>query len=113
MKIETREKAGIVTLIISGEIDLYNAPELKAKIQQLLDQRKHKVIVDLDKVSYIDSSGIGALIASYSNLKKVQGRLRICNVYGSVRRVFDLTRLSSFFDIDATEDHSLEALEEE
>ena len=109
MEIETKEQDGIVVLSINGEIDLYNAPELKEAVQKLSEQNKNKIIVNLDRVSYVDSSGIGALISSFSNLKKQGGSLRICNVAGSVRKVFELTKLTSFFEIDNTEADSLSA----
>lgn len=99
MEINRRESADIVVLDISGEIDLYNAPELKDTINQLIEDQKYNVIINLEKVSYIDSSGIGALISSLSSLKKYQGGLKIINVYASVRKVFELTKLTSFFEI--------------
>lgn len=105
MDITTRSKGEVVILDISGEIDLYNAPEIKDIINKLIEERKYNVIINLEKVSYIDSSGIGALISSLSNLKKYQGGLKIINVYASVRKVFELTKLTSFFEIfDAEED---------
>ncbi|HOA06821.1 MAG TPA: STAS domain-containing protein [Spirochaetota bacterium] len=99
MEINRRESADIVVLDISGEIDLYNAPEIKDTINQLIEDQKYNVIINLEKVSYIDSSGIGALISSLSSLKKYQGGLKIINVYASVRKVFELTKLTSFFEI--------------
>lgn len=97
MEISQREKDGITILDIQGEIDLYNAPEIKDIIQKLIESQKYNVIINLEKVSYIDSSGIGALISSLSNLKKYQGGLKIINVYASVKKVFELTKLTSFF----------------
>lgn len=94
-------------LDIQGEIDLYNAPEIKDTIQKLIDAQKYNIIINLEKVSYIDSSGIGALISSLSNLKKYQGGLKIINVYASVKKVFELTKLTSFFEIYDTEEEAL------
>ena len=110
MEIITRDEGSVAIMTISGEIDLYNAAEVKEAIQKFVDEKKYKVIVNMGGVSYVDSSGIGSLISSFSNLKKFQGSLRICNVAGSVRKVFELTRLTSFFDIDDTEEDSLAAL---
>jgi anti-sigma B factor antagonist len=107
MEISQREVGEIVVLDISGEIDLYNAPEIKDIISQLIEDQKYNVIINLEKVSYIDSSGIGALISSLSNLKKYQGGLKIINVYASVRKVFELTKLTSFFEIFDSEDEAL------
>ena len=107
MEINRRENGEIVVLVISGEIDLYNAPEIKDTINQLTEEQKYNVIINLEKVSYIDSSGIGALISSLSSLKKYQGGLKIINVYASVRKVFELTKLTSFFEIFDSEDDAV------
>jgi anti-sigma B factor antagonist len=109
MDINKRTKDEIVILDITGEIDLYNAPEIKDIINKLIEEQKYNVIINLEKVSYIDSSGIGALISSLSNLKKYQGGLKIINVYASVRKVFELTKLTSFFEIYDSEDDALAA----
>ena len=107
MEISQREKDGITILDIQGEIDLYNAPEIKDIIQKLIEAQKYNVIINLEKVSYIDSSGIGALISSLSNLKKYQGGLKIINVYASVKKVFEFTKLTSFFEIYESEGEAL------
>jgi anti-sigma B factor antagonist len=107
MDITTRASGDITILDIIGEIDLYNAPEIKDIINKLIEEQKYNVIINLEKVSYIDSSGIGALISSLSNLKKYQGGLKIINVYASVRKVFELTKLTSFFEIFDSESEAI------
>lgn len=109
MEITRRESGEIVIFDINGEIDLYNAPEIKDKIKDEMNKNKVNIIINLDKVSYIDSSGIGVLISSLSNLKKVGGALKLINVYASVRKVFELTKLTSFFDIYDSEADALAA----
>jgi len=109
MEIHRREAGDVVIFDINGEIDLYNAPEIKEKIKEEMNKNKVNIVINLDKVSYIDSSGIGVLISSLSNLKKVGGALKLINVYASVRKVFELTKLTSFFDIYDNEDDALAA----
>jgi anti-sigma B factor antagonist len=109
MEIKRREVGDIVIFDINGEIDLYNAPEIKEKIKEEMNKNKVNIIINLDKVTYIDSSGIGVLISSLSNLKKVGGGLKLINVYASVRKVFELTKLTSFFDIYDSEADALNA----
>ena len=105
MEINLRDaNNNVVILDIEGEVDLYNAPEIKKKIKEQVDAGKHNLIINLEKVSYIDSSGIGVLISSLSQLRKVGGGLKIINVYSSVKKVFELTKLTSFFDIFDSED---------
>ncbi len=110
MEIQLREADNnVVIMDINGEIDLYNAPEIKKKVKEQMDGGKRNLVVNLDKVSYIDSSGIGVLISSLSQLKKVGGGLKIINVYGSVKKVFELTKLTSFFDIFNSEDEAIKS----
>ncbi len=109
MDITKKTKGDIVILQIVGEIDLYNAPEIKDIISKLIEERCYNVVIDLEKVSYIDSSGIGALISSLSNLKKYHGGLKIINVYASVRKVFELTKLTSFFEIFDSEEEAIQS----
>lgn len=113
MDISSQIKGEIVILDISGEIDLYNAPEIKDIINKLIEQKKYNVIINLKEVTYIDSSGIGALISSLSNLRKYQGGLKIINVFASVKKVFELTKLTSFFEIYDSEDEALSSYGEE
>ena len=109
MDITKKTKGEIVVLEIEGEIDLYNAPEIKDIINKLIEEQNYNVIINLEHVSYIDSSGIGALISSLSNLKKYQGALKIINVYASVKKVFELTKLTSFFEIFDSENDAIES----
>ncbi len=111
MDISSRTKGEVVILDISGEIDLYNAPEIKDIINKLIEQKRYNVVINLKDVTYIDSSGIGALISSLSNLKKYQGGLKIINVFASVRKVFELTKLTSFFDIYDNEEDSIKSFQ--
>jgi anti-sigma B factor antagonist len=107
MDIMSRSIGDVVILDIAGEIDLYNAPEIKDIVNNLIEERKYNVVINLEKVSYIDSSGIGVLISSLSNLKKYQGGLKIINVFASVKKVFELTKLTSFFEIYDSEEEAI------
>ena len=111
MEITTKEVNGIVVLDIEGEIDLYNAPTLKDMIKKFMNEQKYNIVINLAKVSYIDSSGIGALISSLSNLKKYQGGLKISNVTGSVKKVFELTKLTNFFEIFDEEEEAINSFQ--
>ena len=113
MEIVCRERDFISILDIQGEIDLYSAPEIKDKIQGFINEKKYNVIINLGEVSYIDSSGIGALISSLSSLKKSNGGMKIINVLSTVRKVFELTKLVSFFEIYDSEDEAIAKFKEE
>jgi len=99
LSINPRQIGDVVVLDLKGEIDLYNTPELKQAIDEHISKGKRKIIINMSDVSYIDSSGIGALVSAASNLKKYGGELKLVGLYGSVRKVFELTKLTSFFSI--------------
>ena len=107
MDIKQKSVGDVEVLFISGEIDLYNAPEIKKIMHMLIGEGKLKVAVDFNEVTYIDSSGIGAMISSMSNLKKNGGALVIMNLHHSVRKVFELTKLTSFFKIFDSEEEAI------
>lgn len=111
MEIKIREANEVTIFDVEGEIDLYNAPALKDEIKKKIEEQKYNIIINLARVSYIDSSGIGALISSLSNLKKYQGGLKIINVTGSVRKVFELTKLTSFFEIFDSEEEAVNSFQ--
>jgi anti-sigma B factor antagonist len=104
MTVNTTEESNRVIVEIVGEVDLYNAPKVRDTINELMDKDKINIIIDLDEVDYIDSSGIGVLISSATDIKDLGGTLKLkCNS-PNVKRVFELTRLVDFFDIVSTID---------
>ena len=107
MTISLEEKSGISVLRIEGEVDLYNAPQIKDTVRKQIEGGKNQILINLRAVSYIDSSGIGALISSLSNVKKAGGVLKISDIQGSVRKVFELTKLTGFFEIFDNEEMAL------
>ena len=111
MKINSREKSNVVILDISGEIDLYNASEIMSTMNKLCESKRYNVIINLSEVEYIDSSGIGVLISGSMRLKEHQRELKLINVYTPVKKVFELTNLTSFFDIYDSEVEAINAFE--
>ncbi|MBI3585599.1 MAG: STAS domain-containing protein [Ignavibacteriales bacterium] len=86
--------------LIGGE----ETDELKTKAHDLLEQGNRKLILDLGGVTYINSSGIGALVGIHAMYSKSQGKIKLCNMGKGVQNVFVITRLSSVFDVEETRD---------
>lgn len=112
MEINQRESGEIVILDVSGEINLFNAPEIKEMIDRLINDQKYRLVVNLEKVNFIDSSGLGALISGLTILKKHEGGLRIINISKNVQKTFELTNLTSFFGIYETEAEAIASYSE-
>ncbi len=108
MKILEERKDDIVILRINEDINFENAGEIKKFIVNLAEQEKVvKFIIDLENVGFIDSSGLGTLVSSYTFLKKLNGVLKIVNVNDNIAELFHLTRLDSFFEVYSDLDQAI------
>ena len=90
---------GIRVVSLEGEMDLYNASDFKNQINQLFASGSHGIVIDLDRLEYIDSSGISAMLYTFTQCKNRGIGLCFINIKGSVRKVIELTSLSGFFPI--------------
>lgn len=102
MELKIRKNDDIYIVDVDGEMDLYNSYKLKELIMKMLDKKIEKFIINLENVEYIDSSGIGAIIYICSTIKKMNLKLQIANIHGSVKKVIELTKLMGYFPISDT-----------
>jgi anti-anti-sigma factor len=84
---------------IIGEVDLYNAKEIKEAIDEYIQNQKYEIIVNLESVPFMDSSGIGTLVTGLYKLKKYHGNLKVTGIRGSVAKVFKLTGMESHLEL--------------
>jgi anti-sigma B factor antagonist len=101
MELKIRRSEKIYIIDILGEMDLYNSYKLKELLMKMIEKKIENFIINMADVEYMDSSGIGALIYITSTIKKMNLNLAIANVHGSVKKVIELTKLTSFFPITA------------
>ncbi|MGQ9632186.1 MAG: STAS domain-containing protein [bacterium] len=106
MELNVVEDGDISILDVDGEVDVYYSSAIEEKIKDLIKQGRKKVIVDLSKVTYMDSSGLGVLVGSLKNLRKVGGSLKIAEINPAIANIFEITKLDSFFDIYKTLDEA-------
>lgn len=98
------EERGTVTVVNVREerLDAHNSGDLKGKIQELFDAGKKSVLVNLQDVRFIDSSGLGALVSGFKNASSHQGVLKLASLQPQVKSMFELTRLHRVFEIFAS-----------
>lgn len=112
MELKIRKSGENYIIDVNGEMDLYNSYRLKELVMKMLEKKVERFIVNLEQVDYIDSSGIGALIYICSTIKKMNLKLVITNIHGSVKKVIELTKLMGYFPITPTIEEALAKLEE-
>lgn len=96
-----------VISVMEARLDAHNSPELKSMILQQFDADKANLIIDLNEVRFIDSSGLGVLVSGFKNASARNGALLLCSMQPQVKSMFELTRLHRVFDIYATSDDAL------
>ena len=100
MKITNREVDHIAILDIDGRIVLGKETEtLRGAVRELVGKGKHKIILNLAGVDYIDSSGVGELVASFTAVRNSGGELKLLNLTQKVQDVLNVTKLYTVFDI--------------
>ena len=105
-----QENDAVVVLVQEERLDAHNSEELKACLLGQLNDGNSKIIVELKEVHFIDSSGLGALLAGYKNAVKSEGTLALAGLQPQVRSLFDLTRLHRVFQIYPDRQEALEKL---
>lgn len=89
-------------LAVRGEVDVYTSPVLKSRLHEVIDEGCTDLVVDLDGVAFIDSSGLGALVSGLRKVKERSGSLRIVCSRDNILKVFRITGLDKVFPIVAT-----------
>lgn len=109
MTIEQIGDVAAVTVPVD-ELDASNASELKRDIAPLL-QANNKVVLDLTRVRFMDSSGLGAMLSCLRQISAKKGDLKLCGMSKQVRGAFELVRLHRIFDIYSSKAEAVQALE--
>ena len=96
-------------LLLEGEIDLHVSPEVADELRAMVAKKPKVLVVDLEKVTYCDSSGLAVLIEAMQSLQQYGGRFAIANVQESVRHIFEIAKLDQVFQIFPDVDSALNA----
>lgn len=101
LDIEIVEEGLTTTVLLTGEIDAYTAPELKEALLPLTKREGTLIIVDLEKVNYMDSTGLGVFIGALKSSKEYHSELKLIQLQERVHRLFKITSLDSIITIDS------------
>ena len=105
---ELENNTSVIKLV--GDIDVYSSTDVKDAINSQIDFGAKRIIIDMEDVYYIDSSGIGVFVFEIGSFKRVNGKIGIVKITENVRKVFELTKIISFFPIFMTVSEALEKL---
>lgn len=112
LRIDSREVSHVVILDIHGRIVLGDEiHQLRDAVKDLLSRDKKKIILNLAGVDYIDSSGVGELVGSFTRVRNAGGELKLLNLTQKVHDVLHVTKLYTVFDIKDDEFHAVKSFD--
>lgn len=85
---------------IEGEIDIYNSNNFKKELSELIQSNPADVYVNCEKLEYIDSTGLGALVSILKKVKQYDGDIHLFNLKSNVAKLFKITDLNKVFIIE-------------
>ncbi|MFQ3620370.1 MAG: STAS domain-containing protein [Spirochaetales bacterium] len=100
MEIKLKRAEEIYVIEIHGEMDMYNASQLKTVFNKMLEKNINKILVDFLNCEYIDSTGVGTLLGLFASAKEKKLSFFLTNVTGTVLKVLTLTKLHEYLPLE-------------
>ena len=108
LNISERQAGDVTILDMDGKITIgEGSVALRTAIRRLLEEGKKKILLNLARVGYIDSSGIGELVSSYTAINKENGELKLLNLTQKLQDLLTITKLLTVFDVYESEEEAL------
>ena len=108
LDLKERQAGDVTILDLSGEVRIGDSSvHLRESVRNLADQGKIKLLLNLAGVKYIDSTGIGELIANYTTVKRQGGQLKLLNLTQKLQDLLTITKLLTVFDVYENEAEAL------
>ena len=95
-----REVDGVAVVALDGRIVLGDESNaLREKVKSLMAEGKKKVVLNMDNITFIDSAGLGTLVAAHHSVKTQGASLRLCHLGSKFQEVLQITKLLTVFDV--------------
>ncbi len=104
LTLTTSKVSGRAVVSVEGEVDVYSAPQLRDRLAELLASGERDLVVDLSGVRFLDSTGIGTLVAALNGAAEVGGTLCLVCDQDRILKLFRITGLDAAFTIFPTVD---------
>ncbi|MBZ5736355.1 STAS domain-containing protein [Nocardioides sp. TRM66260-LWL] len=107
LTLTTRDVDGKTIVSVGGEIDVYTAPKLRDKITELVAAGSYDLVIDMEAVEFLDSTGLGVLVGGLKKVRAHQGSLHLVCTQDRLLKIFRITGLAKVFVIHASADAAL------
>jgi anti-sigma B factor antagonist len=99
LEVETQQQDRWSVISLRGEIDVYTAPRLRQALIDLIEGGNSDILVDMSRVDFLDSTGLGVLVGGLKRVKSKDGSLEIVATQDKILKIFEITGLSKVFPI--------------
>lgn len=100
LEIQQREREGVVILDLNGRLTVGGeVSTFRERLQKLIDSGRTNIILNLKEVDYIDSTGLGALVMSYTSLQRAGGKIKLLNLSRRGIELLVMTKLTTIFEV--------------
>ncbi|MGD9958536.1 anti-sigma factor antagonist [Nocardioides sp.] len=107
LTLATQVVEGATIVVVGGEIDVYTAPRLRDKITELVGDGVHTLIIDMEAVEFLDSTGLGVLVGGLKKVRAHGGSLQLICTQERLLKIFRITGLAKVFTIHDSAESAL------
>ena len=102
LSLSTRTEGDRTVVVVGGEIDVYTAPKLREQLIELVSDGSYHIVVDLEKVDFLDSTGLGVLVGGLKRVRNHDGSLQLVCTQEKILKIFRITGLTKVFPIHSS-----------
>jgi stage II sporulation protein AA (anti-sigma F factor antagonist) len=111
LSIELEVIERVLCIRLTGELDHHTSAELRDKVTQMIENyQAHHIVLNLEHLTFMDSSGIGVILGRYNHVKRYGGEMVVCAISPSVKRLFDMSGLFKIIRLEPSERLALQSL---
>ncbi|WP_379966670.1 anti-sigma F factor antagonist [Ectobacillus sp. sgz5001026] len=104
-------KRDVLCIRLSGELDHHTAEELRSRVMDTLEiNQAHHIILNLEHLTFMDSSGLGVILGRYKHVKSLGGEMVVCAISPVVKRLFEMSGLFKIIRLETSEKNALATL---
>jgi anti-sigma B factor antagonist len=107
MAVKIESKNNLMVCHIDGEIDINSSPTIKKSFDKIISSKTPKLVINLSRVTYVDSSGLATLVEILKNMRSYGGRMRLACMSPKIKSLFEITKLEKLFEILADEETAI------
>ena len=109
LSLSSRPEGDRTVVEVGGEIDVYTAPKLREQLVELVQAGQYHLIVDMERVDFLDSTGLGVLVGGLKRVRAHDGSLRLVCSQERILKIFRITGLTKVFPIHSSVEEALTA----